>query len=484
MVLTISISCSDEFLDVNDSTTNPPTSTPELTLPAAQKYTADMYYNANNAGNAFNLIGGIYAGVISDSGDRVWYNTEQQYFINTDTYQSLWNNTYLLALNSYHFVATIEDEGYDNYIAIAKIMKAFHFATLVDQYGDVIYSEAFQRGDNISPTYDDDKAIYDALYADLNLAISMINNAPEGTRSVTTDMMLGGDMTEWQRFANTLKLRMLIKQVNTGENLATKYNEIMNNGIGFIDATVNVNPPYEDQVAKQNPFYALHGFQAASTTPARNGGATRGNEFFVDFLNNSNDPRVAQLFLPDATNGLYVGVPQNVYSTEYNSNVTSELGPALISSSTQPAQMMLASEALFLQAEAAQRGLISGDAGALYRAGIAASFSELGASGASTYEANSISNIINWNLAVANGNEIEAIITQKWVAGGFITGFEVWMDRVRTNFPSNIPHPVEAASPIFPSNLMYPTTELSANSDNVPSQTNAAAFDRHTFWMQ
>ena len=75
MVLTISISCSDEFLDVNDSSTNPPTSTPELTLPAAQKYTADMYY----AGNSFNLIGGIYAGVISDSGDRVWYKTEQQY---------------------------------------------------------------------------------------------------------------------------------------------------------------------------------------------------------------------------------------------------------------------------------------------------------------------------------------------------------------------------------------------------------------------
>ena len=308
MVLTASISCSDEFLDVNDSSTNPPTSTAELTLPAAQKYTADMYYNANNAGNAFNLLGGIYAGVISDSGDRVWYNTEQQYFINTDTYQSLWNNTYLLALNSYHFVESVEEEGYDNYIAIAKIMKAFHFATLVDQYGDVIYSEAFQRGDNIAPTYDDDKEIYDALYADLNLAINMINDAPEGTKAVISDIMLGGDMTEWQKFANTLKLRMLLRQVNTGENLASKYNEIMNNGIGFIDATVNVNPPYADQANQQNPFYALHGFIPGSTTaPARNGGATRGNEFFVDFLNNSNDPRVAQLFLPDATNGLYRG---------------------------------------------------------------------------------------------------------------------------------------------------------------------------------
>ena len=178
------------------------------------------------------------------------------------------------------------------------------------------------------------------------------------------------------------------------------------------------------------------------------------------------------------------GVPQNVYETAYNTNVTSELGPALISSSAQSAQLMLGSESLFLQAEAAQRGFISGDAAVLYRDGIAASFNELGASGANTYESNSIMNIINWDLAVAAGNEIEAIITQKWVAGGFITGFEVWMDRVRTNFPSNIPIPVDAVSPIFPSNLMYPTTELSANSANVPEQTGAAAFDRHTFWMQ
>ncbi|HMC00256.1 MAG TPA: hypothetical protein VKN14_04365, partial [Flavobacteriaceae bacterium] len=87
MLLILTVSCSDNYFDDNDSTDNPPSTTPELTLIAAQKYSADMFYNANNAGNAFNLIGGIHAGVISDSGDRVWYDTEQQYFINNDTYQ-------------------------------------------------------------------------------------------------------------------------------------------------------------------------------------------------------------------------------------------------------------------------------------------------------------------------------------------------------------------------------------------------------------
>lgn len=484
--LLLGTACSDEFLDVNDSSVDPPSSTPELTLPAAQKYTADMYYNANNAGNAFNLIGGIFAGVISDAGDQVWYQTEQSYIINNDTYQSLWNNTYSLALNSYHYVETYEGDDYDNYKAIAKIMKAFHFATLVDMYGDIIYSEAFQRGANTQPKYDDDKAVYDALYEELNVAIAMIDDAGADAKPVSKDVILEGNMLKWQKFANTLKLRMLLRQVNTGENLSAKYSELISNGIGFIDETVSVNPGYADEVDKQNPFYALHGFVPGGESPAVNNKATRGSQYYIDFLKTTHDPRLEQLFLP--VGGDYVGVPQNVYEDAYASNKTSPLGPALLKSSSQDAQLMLSSEALFLQAEAAQRGFIPGNAGDFYKAGIAASFSELGvpnaASAASDYESTSINAVINWNLANSAGRQIEAVITQKWISGGFITGFEVWMDRVRTNFPSNIPIPVGAASPVFPSNLLYPTSELSANSANVPKQAANAAFDRHTFWMQ
>ncbi|WP_298339362.1 SusD/RagB family nutrient-binding outer membrane lipoprotein [uncultured Algibacter sp.] len=488
MTMIMSYSCSDSYIDVNDSTTNPPSSTPDLTLVVAQKQTADMFYNANNAGNAFHLLGGIYAGVISDSGDRVWYDTEQQYFINTDTYQSLWNNTYTLPLSNYDYVENFEGIEFDNYKAVAKIMKAYHFATLVDQYGDIPYSEAFARGLNPRPTYDDDEAIYDDLYNELNIAIAMINNAPPETTAIANDAIMGGNMQRWQQFANTLKLRILIKQANLSKDLSAEYSEIMNNGIGFITSTVAVNPGYADQVNQQNPFWSLHGFTPGSTTaPQRNGGATRGSETYINFMTDNLDPRVSRLFLPASSDGELRGVPQNVYETQFDTSNTSELGPALLNSPDQDAQLMLGSEALFLQAEAVHRGLMPGNAGDLYRSGIEASFTEMGvaapATAAAAYELNS-NNIINWDLAVANGNELEAIITQKWVAGGFITGFEVWMDRVRTNFPSFIPLPVDAVSPIFPSNLLYPTREFSTNSDNVPEQGTNAAFDRRTFWMQ
>lgn len=501
MILILSVSCSDDYFDVNNSSTSPKSSTPDLVLPAAQKNSADMLWDAdklNASGDSFNLIAGIYAGVISDAGDRVWYEPEQQYLITNDTYSRLWDNTYTLTLNTYQFIEAFEEEGYDNYKAIAKIMKAFHFSMLVDTYGDIIYTEAFGRGSNTQPAYDDDKAVYDALYDELNLAIQMIDNTPTGTLAVTTDAMFDGDMEDWQKFANTLKLRMLLRQSNTGENLSAKYNEVMSNGIGFIDKTVSINPGYADEANQQNPFYTVHGLTPGGTA-ARNNLATRGNEFFVEFLKANDDPRAERFFEPAATDGEIRGVPQNVYTNNYRTDATSQIGPGLLIGSDQDLQVMLLSESLFLQAEAAQRGLIAGDPKALYKAGIVASFNELNTSGiddddvaakaandaaAETYEAGAVTNIINWDLAVNAGNEIEAIITQKWVALGFITSFEAWMDRVRTNFPSDIPIPTGARNATFPSNLLYPTSEVTANAGQVPSQGTNAAFDRHTFWMQ
>ncbi len=492
MVLTIFVSCSDSYLDVNASSASPSSATPDLVLPAAQKNSADMLYNAdviNTSGDSFNLIGSIHAGVMSDAGDQVWYQPEQQYLIINTTYQRIWNNTYILTLSNYDFIEKFEGEGYENYKAIAKIMKAFHFAMLVDTYGDIPYTEAFGRGTNTQPVYDDDKAVYDALYEDLNIAINMIDNAPATALTATTDAMFGGDMSLWQQFANTLKLRMLLRQVNTGESLTAQYNELMSNGIGFITTTAAIDPGYADQTNQQNPFYTVFGFVPGSTTtPARNRDATRGNEYFVNFLKDTGDDRLSRLFAPATSDGEFRGVPQNVYTNFYRSDNTSDLGPGLIIGSTQPLQVMLGSESLFLQAEAAYRGLISGDAGALYRAGIVASFSELGVPNAATagvdYEEDAFLDVINWDLAVGAGKELEAIITQKWIAGGFISGFEVWMDRVRTNLPSGIPIPVDARNTTFPSNLLYPQTEQATNADNVPTQSSDGAFDRHTFWMQ
>ncbi|WP_242085764.1 SusD/RagB family nutrient-binding outer membrane lipoprotein [Aestuariivivens sediminis] len=493
VMLLFIVSCSDEYLDVNKSSTSPSNASPELLLPAAQKNSADMLWRAsisNGSDISFNLIGGIHAGVIADSGDRVWYEPEQQYLILNTTYQRCFENTYQLTLYPYHLIENFEGEGYDYYKAIAKIMKSFHFAMLVDTYGDIPYSEAFGRGSNTQPAYDDDKAVYDAIYDELNVAIGMIQNAPAGTiNPFNIDAMFVGSMTRWLQFANTLKLRMLLRQVNTGENLSAKFSELTGNGIGFLVGTASIDPGYADQTDQQNPFWTVFGYVPGSTTtPAQNNEATRGNEVYVNFLKDNNDPRTTRLFLPAETDGEIRGIPQNVYTNDLRTDATSALGPGLLKSPDQRLFVMAGSESLFLQAEAVQRGFISGDAGALYKAAIAASCAELGVptpeTAAATYESSASNSLVNWNQAVSAGKEIEAIITQKWVAIGYISGFEVWMDRVRTNFPSFVPIPTGALSTTFPSNLLYPESEYATNSDNVPTQTSTGAFDRHTFWMQ
>jgi len=484
LVLTLSMSCSDAFLDVNESSQNPTTSTPQLTITAGQQYTAELLIN--NGGNNYNLLGGVYAGAISDAGDRVWYQPEQQYLITNDTYSTnIWDNTYSLALSSYDYVENFEGDGtvdFTNYKAIAKIMKTFHFASLVDIYGDIPYTEAFGRGENTRPKYDDDKFVYDAIYEQLNVAIDMIDNASPDALVASEDVMMAGNMEAWKRFANTLKLRMLLRQSETSIDLTAKYAEVYGNGIGFINEAVTVNPGYSDDAGKQSPFYARYGFAPGTTNATNDRIAIRGSEVYVDFLKDNNDPRRTRIL--DEVNGDYTGVPQNTYEDQFAANLTSTLGEGLIIDSTQDAIIMNLSESLFLQAEAAQRFGLGGAPDALYRSAIAASFDELGATGAAAYETNGITPLVNWNLAVGANREIEAIITQKWIANAFTGGFEVWMDRVRTDFPSFVPLPPGAFLPTYPTNLLYPTSEYANNTANVPSQGAGGSTDKHTFWMQ
>src|SRR5690606_12812535 len=131
-------------------------------------------------------------------------------------YAAIWNNTYVRT-TTFSLIINNEDPVYTNYNAIARIMKTYYFQYLVDLYGDIPYSEAHQLGANIQPSYDDDEAIYGSLLEELNTAISLINNAPmEAIAPGSEDVIMGGNMGQWVKFANTLKLRLLLRQEATG----------------------------------------------------------------------------------------------------------------------------------------------------------------------------------------------------------------------------------------------------------------------------
>jgi len=132
-------------------------------------------------------------------------------------------------------------------------------------------------------------------------------------------------------------------------------------------------------------------------------------------------------------------------------------------------------ESYFNQAEAAVRTFTSGNAKALYESGIQASFDYLEAGDASSYYGQAIPSV-GWGI----GDDIETIITQKWIAVNGITAEQSWFDYNRTGYPTGLPISLQASTPDRPVRLAYPSSEISANGGNVPSQPDV--FNTKIFW--
>jgi hypothetical protein len=464
-------SCGDDYFDVNDSQVNPTFSTPELSLPVAQKYSVDSYQGGYNS---YNTLGNLWAYTWAAGGDFIFFTDETLYQVNTSFRTGMFNTTYLLPLRNYDVIEKNTDPQYSNYVAIAKIMKAYHFQNLVDAYGDVPYFEALQGAANTAPAYTPAKEIYDDLLVQLTAAQALISGATTTTLTpgALIDVMNGGDMNKWSRFANTLKLRILLRQSN---NNVTDFSSV-NNGIGFITATENVtcNPGYINDTNKQNPYFAAFGLTVAGD-PAANRNACRVTPFALSLVP-ATDGRRPRLFSPAASNGAFTGIDQNSNGGA-TAATRSGVGPGILKSSSQNAILMSGSESAFLQAEAVLRGRIAGNAQALTAAGIQASFDQLGAVGAAPIIAN-------------YDGSIQFVITQKFIANMHLNGFENYTEFRRTGFPAVRVAPVDGKlptasqtpiAPNVPVRLLYPQSEVNTN-PNVPAQSVQDAFTNKIFW--
>lgn len=474
-VVGFTTSCSDDFFDVDASQNNATLATPNLSLPVAQKYTVDILQGDYNS---MNTLGNLWSYTWAAGGDYVYFTDETAYLITSSFRTGIYQTAYIRPLRNYDVIDKNTDIKYSNYVAIAKIMKAFHFQYLVDAYGDIPYSEALQGGANTTPAFDDAKTIYDDLIVQLNAAQDLIAN-PDPTAlipSANSDIMMQGNMAKWAKFANTLKLRILLRQSEkSGLVTQADFDAAVDNGIGFLGTGENVfaNPGYVNDVNKQNPFYGAFGKTVAGD-PASNANATRATDYAIGKL--ATDPRRPFIYKNVGNTSNYVGIAQNNVGGPVSAAL-SGIGPGVLKSATQDGVIMLAAESLLLQSEAASKGYIAGDAEALYNAGVQASFTYLGAGSATNYLTFfPFPGIANLNL--------EAIIYQKWVALNGINGFESWIEYRRTGFPADLPvAPSQTASTVIPVRLLYPSSEYSANPNNVPNQTSTDAFTSKVFWQ-
>ncbi|UPT69619.1 MAG: SusD/RagB family nutrient-binding outer membrane lipoprotein [Flavobacterium sp. JAD_PAG50586_2] len=496
LIFTSLQSC-DDFLDVNTSPNDPSSETvnPEIVLAATQVYTYNVLAGSSvpdfpaitqdNMNQLGNLMMNNWTRDVGASNSSYYFN-EHTYNVTSDFYSGIFEILFLRTSN-YTFIQNTTKPGYDNYKAIAKIMKSFYFQYLVDLYGDIPYSEAHKRGLNLTPKYDDAQTIYRDLVVQVEQAIDLIDNAPAGTFNPgDNDVMLHGDMAMWKKFANTLKLRLLLRESNRAASatyVAAEMAELQSSGAEFLgpNDNVTINPGYSTNVNQQNGFASL--FLNTNDETKNNYSSTAATKYTINYLSATNDLRIGRIYSQTSSGAiLYNGHQQgDVLDTSTNYPV-SHVGPGLLMDSSQDGLVFTAAESLLLQAEAVQRGFLTGSAQGLYESAITESFKLLGltASDASTYYSQSI-NLVGWN---GSANKIEAIINQKWIALNGINGGESWIERTRTGFPAHVPLSTVAPGTSRPIRLLYPSSEIAGNTANVPPQTEAEAFTSKIFWNE
>ena len=98
------------------------------------------------------------------------------------------------------------------YTAVGLIMRSFWYGFMTSLYGDIPYSEAMKaQSGNFTPVYDAQKDIFKGILGDLKTANELLSTVTTVDGASAADIMYGGDVTKWRKFANSLRLRYLIR---------------------------------------------------------------------------------------------------------------------------------------------------------------------------------------------------------------------------------------------------------------------------------
>ena len=484
LLLLATAGCKKGTFDINSPNPNSPSpeSVPtKFILSAALNGSASLIAGGNND------FANYYMGYWAVSGDYIPNANLLTYNITAAFFTGNWDGGYPLLKNYNTIIGKSADASQANYAAISNIMTALHFQNLVDIYNNVPYSQALQGATITNPAYDDAATVYAALIDRLDAAIASINANPDAEDPGAYDIMFGGDMSMWKKLANTIKLRILMRQApGAASEIQSKLNGLSSADFLGAGEDAQINPGYGNTAGnKQSPLWQDIGFGTSGISYG-NRDYNRACKYGVDFYNNLSDPRASRIYSPNSDT-LIKG--RNFGSTEagneHNTDISAVGGPGILTAPEMPATILMASESLFLQAEAAQRGYTTGDAASLYQQAVTESFRFFGvedyANAAIDYTSQ-ISSKTNWESA---SDKITLIITQKWAAMNTIDPLESWADWRRLGIPSDLPVSIypgtTAAKP--PIRLIYPQSEYDYNNANVNAQGTINPLSSKIFWM-
>lgn len=451
LVLIASLSllgCTDDFEGINENPNQPEEVSSDLVLSTVISTLANR--SAQSGWNNGNIVAQLTAKINFTGFDRYDWGSES----------GLWNEYYgiLPEIDIILQAARAEETQNTSYEGIALILRSYVFSILTDNWGNIPFSEAIKGMEgNFTPIYDSQEAIYTAILQDLQQAEGLL---AQGEPILGGDIIYEGDIEKWRKFANSLRLRYLMR-ISNRMDVSTEIQAILDSGM-FIASN-------EENAVMRYPASTQIDSWPISTSRIGSFDEHRLSETSEAVLKQFNDERLEKWFQPtdnpedDPT--LFVGLTNGLSednASNFNggaSNV-SRINQSFFYDSPNSVQAAIiqTAEVHFIFAEAAQRGLINADAETLYNEGVRLSF-----------EYWEVPQDIAAYLAqdgVAYDGELETIITQKWLAS-FLVGFEGWYDFRRTGLPTVIvPGPDNVNGDRVPVRFLYPDSEQTLNSEN------------------
>jgi hypothetical protein len=413
------VSC-DNLSDINIDPNNSATARPQEVLTSVLGYTAFVVDYAYNQ-EAF-LWGQYWTwGTGVSLGDNARYIQEPR-----DANQA-WARSYRDALADIKFLKSVEDPAYNG---IGKAMEAFVYQGLVDHFGDVPYSQAVQGaiadGSILAPAYDDDAAIYPQLVTALDDAIADLELAQgAAVQNVgSEDLIYGGSLASWIKFANSLKLRILMRMSGVND-VAEQVRATVAYG-QFIETAAEIaEVPFTGAAGSENPMFArqesgIGNFYKAATT-------------VTNVMDELEDPRKFYFYKP-AINfpGEIRAGDQNQIALCFTCISEDWSDPADVTyGAAVPTIFMSNWEVWFLRAEAAVKFGTGEDAAEAFSNAISANFAYIGAPDGAAYVAS-----LGFG-ASSDADKIIQIAIQKWLSMTGLQEAEGWIESRRFDTPQS-----------------------------------------------
>ncbi len=447
-----------------------------------------------------------FAGHLCFGHSKSWWNDGLSYDFHggyTDATYG-WLSNYFGTVKSFADLTQPGGEFENQYMyAMSLIIKGLYYQMYTETFGMVPFSEAGVDG-ILTPKYDEQADIYKGIIADLDEAMTLIGDTERTGVGVndagSNDIYCGGDLQQWKRLANTLKLRIGMRALGApGEDFANKAitdaltAPLLDDASGSVvmkkDFVISewASSSYGDvwhdfggngsaftmggtliSLLKENNDPRLFVYAKPANGGSfvfKDSGADPEFQTRVDFitttLDNSNIDYTVTVNAADSTTtidmpaGQYVGQPTRINGDTYpfvifdmfSSPSDFVIQPRGQQVDAYPEIILSSAESYFLQAEAAVRGLGGGDAQALLASGIREAMKLWGVSGgdAESYIASApLADISSGSM----DEQLEKIALQRWIAS-YTDGFEAWTIVRKTGYPAELANGVASNPTIF-----------------------------------